>query len=222
MTQTATLSLTARLRKSISAEHDAIEQTPFSVALINGGLSRDVYALNLAQMLRIHHALEDRCEADSAFDAYFSAGMRRQEVIRRDLKQLGFDPHSIDLLDETQVIVRDISERHAVCPLSLLGGIYVLEGSRMGSMVLAKPLAKCLQISGMPGSGIDYHVAGARETPARLKLWKQKVDQANFDSHVAGQIEAFAVSFMKGLLDLYAAMPIPDPAIPESNNRHVA
>jgi heme oxygenase len=217
MNQAEPLSLTARLRHSIAAEHEAIERTPFSVALMSGRLGRETYVINLAQMHRIHTVFESLCGSQPELTPYFHDAMRRADVIAGDVAQLGFDLTAIETLPETERIVSSIEDHHARRPLSLLGGIYILEGSRMGSLVLAKPLAKCLQVSGMPGTGIDYHVDGARETPARLKQWKHEVDQAGFDEATADDIAAFAVVFMRGLLELYAAIPAPETA-----NRSVA
>jgi len=201
-------SLTARLRKSIATEHEAIERTPFSMALMAGDLQRETYVTNLVQMHRVHRTFEDLCGGQAKLTPYFTDSMRRADVLARDIAQLGYDQASFGILPETHRIVTEIKQSNTAQPLSLLGGIYILEGSRMGSMVLAKPLSKCLQISGLPGTGIDYHVDGARETPVRLKQWKQRVDQADFEESIAADIEAFAVMFMQGLLDMYAAMPM--------------
>lgn len=201
-------SLTARMRGCIAAEHEAIEQTPFSIQMMTGTLTREIYALNLAQMFHIHSSIESLAAAASEMQPFFSAEMERAAVAARDLNSLGFDVDDFEVLPETTQCIDSIEKSAAESPMSLIGGIYVLEGSRMGSLVLAKPLAKCLQISGAPQSGVDYHIAGAGEVRGRLKIWKEAVDGSPFDYKTSECIVAFARTFMIGLLEIYRAMPI--------------
>lgn len=202
--------LTSRLRAVIARDHDAIEKTDFSVALMSGSLKRETYAMQMAQMYYVHHVMETVATEKESLGRYFEAGMCRAEVIDRDLGALGLPREMFSVLPETKLTCELLEQSAEANSLSLIGAIYVLEGSRMGSLVLAKPLAGCLGISGAPGSGIDYHVDGAREVPMRLKQWKGAVDQSAFEAATQTAIETLADEFMHHLLDLYAAIPVPE------------
>lgn len=227
MTNVCKSGLMANLRTAISADHDAIERTPFSIAMLNGSLSRLEYATNLVQMLAIHEKLEDLCESSSTLAPFFWQPMRRTEAITKDLAAL--DSAAVDsaalnssgqignLLTSTREMVEQIQQWFDDSPISLIGCIYILEGSRMGSLVLAKPLASCLGISGQPGTGIDYHIDGARDVPQRLKEWKQIVEDQNFDQADADAISNCATQFMHLLNLMYLELPAGT-----SSSRHVA
>lgn len=207
MTHSTEANLTTRLRQRIANEHEAIEQTPYSVALMRGTLTRNNYALTLAQMFYVHEKLEVLAQDRDELQPFFLPEMVRSTVILRDLNRLDFKLNDFSKLRETSRMTQTFERQVIDCPLSMIGGLYVLEGSRMGSLVLAKPLVKCLGISGAPDSGIDYHIDGAREVPMRLKTWKQLVDQTAFEPSTAAAIEEFAGSLMRQLLDLYVAIP---------------
>ena len=200
--------LTTSLRGCIAAEHEAIEQTPFSIQLMTGTLSRDSYALNLAQMFHIHNSIESLAASTQRLRPFFMNEMRRADMALQDLTVLGYELGQFPLLPETARCVEHIDAAAQDCPETLIGGIYVLEGSRMGSLVLAKPLARCLQISGAPNSGIDYHIAGAADVRGRLKAWKEVVDTTPFDAATTLKIVAFARQFMVDLLEMYRAIPV--------------
>lgn len=212
MTSTINLSLTTRLRNCIAVEHEAIERTPYSLALMQGTLTRRSYAFALAQMFNLHETLEILAKQTTLLNPFFLPEMYRASVIARDLSRLGFELQQFAVLPETARMTEALRKQFVDCPLSMIGGLYVLEGSRMGSLVLAKPLSNCLGISGGPDSGIDYHVDGAREVPMRLKLWKKQVDDTVFDPHTTAAIERFASTLMKNLLQVYAAFPVAEAA----------
>lgn len=202
--------LTSQLRQAIAAEHDAIERTAFSVDLMQGRLSRPRYGVNLAQMYHIHGTLEAIADANPSLQHYFTSPMRRADVIERDLSALGSSVEQYPVMGETSELVHDLRNQAAADPLAMLGAIYVLEGSRMGSLVLFKPLAVSLHVRPEPNQGLDYHIDGARETPLRLKQWKALVDAAAFSESTVSAIEACAVGLMQGLLAMYAKIPSDD------------
>jgi heme oxygenase len=198
----------SQLREAISDDHIAIEKTPFAVAMAAGSIDRDDYLYGLAQLYFIHAALEDSVAATSVLKPFFNEKMVRTSVIERDLAHFDRQIEEYAALPETQAITAEIVRLARCSPLDLLAYIYVLEGSRMGSLMLAKPVAQALHVQAVENQGIDYHVEGARETPMRLRAWKESVSEVAWGAAQFDAILAAASRFMKDLCQLYAVLPV--------------
>ncbi len=202
------MSLMNEVRQAISNSHNAIEQTGFSIAMMDGSLSPKNYAFGLAQLLHIHQGLETLIASRNEVKNFLNDEMIRTATIIRDLNALGFTTTSLPVLRETKSIVETMSTWAAESPFALLGCLYILEGSRMGSLVIAKPLAKILGLQPGEVAGIEYHVEGASKTPMRVRMLKEQIDNGVKDSHSQESLKQGAVRFMEMLNQLYSALPI--------------
>jgi len=202
------MSLMTLVRNAISESHNAIEQTAFSIAMMDGSMNKEDYARGLAQLRQIHFALESAIGGSTTASPFFRGEMGRTETIDRDLHSLGLSRHSFSLLPQTTAIVDQITLWALTNQASLLGCLYVLEGSRMGSLVIAKPLAMTLGLASGSVAGIEYHTEGAAQTPMRVRQLKDQLDQAPFDEATKDALKNGAVVFMTLLNTLYAALPV--------------
>jgi heme oxygenase len=194
------------VRTAISESHQQIELTPFSQGMLDGSISRSEYANGLVQLWYIHGELERLVHADDTAAAYFTSEMVRTHTISRDLKTFGFEIQSFKLMNETLAITNQFRDWSTQKPFALVGCIYILEGSRMGSLVIAKPLGKTLGLMAGDIAGIEYHTEGAAQTPARMRAFKEKIEQSALDSDRVDHLTEGAVRFMELLNDLYAAL----------------
>ena len=200
------MSLMNMVRSAISVSHQQIELTPFSQGMMNGSLRRSDYANGLVQLWHIHDELENSVLKSTPIAEYFTPEMIRTKTIAKDLKAFAFSLDSFKPMNETLAIVTRFRKWANEQPYSLLGCIYVLEGSRMGSLVIAKPLSKTLGLEPGATAGIEYHTEGAAQTPARLKAFKAKIEDANLDETASNDLIQGAVEFMELLNQLYAAL----------------
>ena len=201
------MSLMNEVREAISSSHNAIEQTGFSIAMMDGTLSTQNYAFGLSQLLHIHQSLETSIAKCGELNAYFTEEMIRTPAIERDLHALGFGGTSFPPLPDTKAIVQAIHTWAEKAPAALLGCLYILEGSRMGSLVIAKPLARTLRLEPGQTAGIDYHVEGASQTPMRVRQLKSQIDSGVTDAASQNSLKEGAVRFMEMLNQLYAGFP---------------
>jgi heme oxygenase (biliverdin-producing, ferredoxin) len=197
-----------RIRSAIAESHDSIEKTPFSIAMMSDFISASDYARGLAQLWRIHWALETGMRASDAIADFLKDEMCRTETIKRDLRSLKFCTHSFPAMPQTESIVKQMGTWTKHSPHALIGCLYILEGSRMGSLVIARPLSKALGIPAGEIAGLEYHVEGAAGTPARVRALKERIDSTPFAISETLQIVDGAVQFMSMLNDLYAAIPV--------------
>jgi heme oxygenase (biliverdin-producing, ferredoxin) len=200
------MSVMIAVRTAISESHQQIEMTPFSKGMMDGSISRSDYANGLVQLWYIHGELERLVQEDDSVATYFTSEMIRTRTISRDLEALGFDIDRFNTMPETIAITNQFCNWAVQKPFALLGCIYILEGSRMGSLVIAKPLSKTLGLKAGDNSGIEYHTEGAMQTPSRMRAFKEKIDQAGLDSDRVENLMEGAVRFMELLNTLYAAL----------------
>jgi heme oxygenase len=200
------MNVIARIRTAISSAHESIEKTPYSVAIMRGNIGISDYVVSLAQLHAVHQALEE-VAPNSALSDFFDDEMVRTEALKRDLKFWGIRLADLTILPETAATTQLIRNSVESNPVSLLGFIYVLEGSRMGSLVIVKPLSAAFQVTPHDGQGLDYHTDGARKTPGRLAAWKARVEQLELTTSDVDIMESAAVGLMESLTSLYAKLP---------------
>ncbi len=202
------MTLMEEVRNLIAVDHDRIEKTHFSVAMMASTISRSEYAFGLAQLWHLHHALEQSIDLVPELREYFSEEMRRTATIVRDLKCFGTEIGEHAVLPATTTAIAMICSWAESAPYALLGALYVLEGSRMGSLVIARPLAKALGIQPGTINGIEYHLEGAATTPARVRSLKENLNaKLDSESHQQ-QLREGAVKVMSLLLDVYQGIPV--------------
>ena len=196
------------VRSAISASHFQIEQTAFSKGMLDGSMTATNYSRGLVQLWHVHGALESIATSCTEVSGFFTKEMIRTETIRRDLQAFGFNLDSFGKMIETIAIVEQMKDWALKSPYAILGCIYILEGSRMGSLMIAKPLGHTLGLASGEVAGIEYHTEGAVSTPMRLRSFKEKVDQAGLGADAETELIQGAVRFMDLLNTLYAALPM--------------
>jgi len=202
------MKLMDQIRAAISESHVAIEKTDFSKAMLSDYIHPMDYARGIAQLWYVHNALELGIGKNTDLESFFTSEMVRTPTIVRDLSALGYRLDSMDALRETQTIVATLQSWSKDLPFALLGCIYILEGSRMGSLVIAKFLSKAL--GNAPGTfrGIEYHTEGAFATPMRVRNLKEQIERAELSQERADAVKLGAVEFMNLLNNLYNALPV--------------
>ncbi len=202
-----------RIRQALAPSHAVVELTPFAQALAGGRVGRAEYAAGLRQMGHLHAALEAALAAaaprhPAVAALYDPAKMDRSASIARDLEALG--SHTVDAPDAPAARVADAAAGWAADkPWALLGALYVVEGSRMGSMVLARTVGKALGLDPrQPGTGLDYHTDGLATRPPDWKRFRQALADWPLTEQEADDVCHAAAVTMDGMVDLYAALPV--------------
>lgn len=74
----------------------------------------------------------------------------------------------------------------------------------MGSMALARPLAKALGVPPHPGAGLDYHLDGVATRPMKWQQFRATLSALPLPEPQRDDVTAAAVEVMRGLCELYA------------------
>lgn len=211
------MTLPDRMRAAISANHTAVEATPFATAMVSGRMTREHYAAALRGLHRLHAALESalatsqQCAAVAA--VYAPDRMNRADLIVGDLEALGFALDADEPNPEADELAAKFTRWAASAPHALLGALYVIEGSRMGSMVLARTLGPALGAGRGPGTGLDYHLDGIATRPQDWQRFRGTLAALPLSAAEQDAASAAADETMQGLVAIYAALPAPELAL---------
>ena len=185
------MGLVETLRRETRPAHDAIEA---AVDIERHLVSPDAYRALMTRYLGFHAAFEaarDGSAARAALDPALVPEVSRAGLIRQDLLALGMSPGEVDRLPRPRLSRLDSLP-------ALLGAVYVIEGSSLGGVVLAKMVETRLGIgeggaaflagdgrdtarrwraavaaldASVPPAAADEVVASARATYARMQDW---------------------------------------------------
>jgi heme oxygenase len=124
-----------QLRTATAAEHAAVERL---VPLMRADVTVDHYRRYLGRMWGIQAPFDALLDEEAAGAALPDAAARRRAAtLRADLVALGLGDEAIDRLP--------LCALPLTCePASLLGGLYVLEGSTLGGQIIRRHLQRHL------------------------------------------------------------------------------
>lgn len=196
------MSIAHRIRVALQETHVRLEGTPLAAELVRGSISRAAYVRLLKQLLPLHVAFERAAALNPCLPGLFIPSvMCREDALRRDLDALSAENEPEDSIDWAQGLTPHLAEWKD--SWALAGPLYVLEGSRMGSMMIAGALARALGVPVQPGTGLDYHLEGSAERPHVWRRFKEALDAVAPSGAAADEIVEAAVVTMDAMLHLY-------------------
>ncbi|WP_330290795.1 biliverdin-producing heme oxygenase [Streptomyces sp. NBC_00576] len=211
---TAPVTVVERLRASTRDRHDALEATPFASAMIAGTLPIERYVGQLAAYRVVLTALEgalSRVTGPSA-ESVWSPDLVKLPLIERDLvyfADLGTAPGSW-AAEEAEKFAAEIRQWAAVSDLhtrpslpSLIGFLYVMEGSTLGALFLHPYVTTAYRLPGT--DGVAYYTSGDRDRWARFTA---RMNQALTDPEAQDQVVAAAHSAYRHAAAITAALSV--------------
>ncbi len=193
-----------RLREHVSDLHSALEETSAARQLLEGEIGRSRYVELHGQLYHIHGALDDAYVACSELEPFWHPEDLRSTILEQDLSNLGCEsppPAS----NATGRLLDTVPGLHETWP-GRVGTLYVVKGGRFGAEILIDPVSSALDISGEPGSGVDYYLHGQEELPRQWRAFTKHVNEASLS---LGQEEALfksARGLFEGLLEVYRSV----------------
>ena len=197
------MSIMSRLKSATADLHRDAESSPLQSQLVKGLLPRDGYVSFLGQMYLIHTAMEQAIRAVTDKHPGFAAVLRdyhwRESQLRADLVFLGTDPGTIAPATATTAMVAEIERAIDEQPVTLLGMLYVMEGSTNGSKFIAAAIRKAYELVGPGTSYLDPHGELQKQ---RWQAFKSDMDGVGFDEAESLAIITAAKGVFRGLTDL--------------------
>jgi len=219
---TTHLSISERLKADTMDLHMEAERHPLQGAMIRGLIGRETYAAYLGQLFLVQTAMERRLRALGEREARVARIAREDLCIaglqRSDLVFFGVEPEGVEPLAETASAIARQDEEADREPIRALGRHYVLEGSKNGSVFIAKAIRKGLGLAGEEGvRSLEAHGARQREVWAR---WKSDADglelsEAERDAVVESARAMFAdvIGISQGVWSARPEAPEPAPIV---------
>lgn len=171
------------LRERTTEHHERAERHAFQKALASGRLARPAYAENIGQLMLVHAELERAIGALRAFDARAGAiveGRLHAGVFADELRYLSVDAGKVRPLAEVAAVIGELRAMAAGEPLSVLGMLYVLEGSTNGGVFIAKAVTRAYGLTGPEGTRW-LNPYGERQRAAWIGF-KQSMEAAGFSA----------------------------------------
>jgi len=190
-----------RLRTETRPAHDRIEAVPFSTDILEGRLPRGLFAGQLACWLRVHEALERSLAAseDEAVQAVWRSSMARTSHLAADAAHHGQATVSGAASQATTAAVTWIESLAATDPRSLLGCLYVLEGSKMGGAILRRHLQDAY---GCEPDHLTYFWASGPSPMPDFKAFKDRMESALPEAADHDRVVAAASTMFDHLTDV--------------------
>ena len=205
-------SIMDHLRDATRGLHKQAESRPLQRAMARGTLPRASYVMYLAQLRHLHAALETALDQPAASRAglseLFTEDRRRVPDLDQDLASFNVDPAEVPALAPTQQFIERIGALLDEDPLSLLGPLYVLEGSTNGGRFLARVLERSLRLGG--GTGLSYMDPYGDRQPEMWASFKRLADALALTSEQADAVTESAGRTFAAIAEISDAIVPPE------------
>jgi len=204
----AAASIMTRFKEETKEYHAKLESLPYFNGLIKHQLPMECYVNQLRTLSVIHGVLESEIAdaRDSRLSAIWDDQLRKLPLLRKDLAF--FKPRVIPddntATEAALAMTEKIRLRKIENPLTLLGYLYVFEGSTLGNSMHRPDITATYHLNGM--EGCHYYSSYQEEVRTHWNHFSHKVnstvsDPGLYDAVIEAAHEAFA-----GLEVLYQAL----------------
>ncbi len=160
------------LKAVTQVEHKQTESTAFAELLAKGEISRTSYAELLCAYAELHRHLEWALEAKGL--SHLLSTPRKSALADQDLAALGCATHSLPRSLRAAIARACTVDTSLLDEASLLGRLYVLEGSALGSAMLYPMISARLALD---DGSTRYFRGHGKETMARFQRFRHELDQ---------------------------------------------
>lgn len=181
-----------RLRAETRPAHDTTEGIPFSAAMVQRRLPRDRYIGQLVAYAIVHRVLDAALAGSDhpAVRAAWSDDLAKTPLLQRDLAFFaaeinpappggawGVPPAAIESAERFAEVVGARAQHD---PVSLLGYLYVLEGSTLGATILRQHIAAAYGLTN--DDGLAYYSPYGNAVMPHWKQFKERMNAAVTDA----------------------------------------
>lgn len=212
--------ITLQLKEATQGTHSKIEKLKFFGALFNKQLSQTNYIYQLKALAIVFSVLEHEITSikHSTVKTILKSYPLKYLIIKKDLEFLNARalPDNLYVVSQSLDIADCILRRTASSPLSLLGYLYVLEGSMLGGKVLLSHYKDCFDLDDT--QGLSFFSMYGDQASKNWNQFKNKMDEALFSMEEQQQIVDAAVECFEKFYELYQHL---DPTLAQKKEFHV-
>jgi heme oxygenase len=202
------LTLMEELKAKTFLVHARLQALPFFEALFACQLPLESYVGQLRALALIHGVLEQALEncSDERVASVWSADLGKLPQLQQDLRY--FEPRTVADLKEAVEAALKIAEqlrlRSLEQPLSLLGWLYVLEGSTLGAVVLRPQYSRAFLLPGKDGLAYLHNYGPA--VHAHWAQYQQRMNALSLSAEEREQMIQAASDFFNQLEAIFQAL----------------
>jgi heme oxygenase (biliverdin-IX-beta and delta-forming) len=187
-----------RLRAATATTHERMHAHEGFEAAAAGTIEASDYRQLLVRLYGFHRPFEDiaRSAADVFRINLDMSARARSPLLLADLQTIGFDPSAAVSLPLWRPSVRLVSKG------SLLGALYVLEGSTLGGVQIARALKN--RVGNGLGNALLFFVGRGERQGAMWRELVEELETFREDNEVAMQAEDAAVTTFEAFEDWMA------------------
>lgn len=170
------------LRESTSGLHSDAEGQEFQRQLGTGTVHKEPYKKYLGQLFYMHDKLASLLKAnekENHIKTVLQSHHLDNSCLEKDLAYFDESVSSQPILKSTEKINAELEKSAKDAPYSLLGYLYVLEGSTNGAKFMAKTLQKSLSLP--EDKGASYFDRYGDEQRPRWAKFKEDMNSVGFD-----------------------------------------
>jgi len=211
----------ARLKEETKDCHSRIEALPFFKALIAHKLPLECYVNQLQSLAVIHGVLENEIVSskDNRVAAIWDDELKKLPLLEEDLKF--FESRVVSdastSIDAALAMTGKIRLRGIENPVTLLGYLYVFEGSTLGNSMHKPDIVATYHLDDL--DGCRYYSSYQDQVPGHWNRFSKKMNGILDEASLHDQIVESAREAFTGLEALYRALYPPDE---KSKTYHVA
>jgi len=203
------MEIMALLKAETAAYHAKLESLPYFGELIAHRLPLECYVNQLRALSVIHSVLEKQLAAASANEQIvrvWEDGLRKLPLLMEDLDFFAprVSSDNTPTIEVALSIAAKIRMRGVELPLSLLGYLYVMEGSTLGNQMHQPDITKSYHLAGVDGS--RYYSSYKNSVKTRWQQFTGKMNEALNDPTLYGSVVEAAHETFVGLESLYNAL----------------
>jgi heme oxygenase len=181
-----------RLRIAAREKHERLQRYPLFQAMIDGQLPLSSYVAWLRVMTTVVGVLESEIEASAevGLGRLWQPSMRKLPLLQTDVAEFDAVPSAAtEAIVPTLALVETLRRWGQEDAVSLIGGLYVFEGSTLGGKVLRKRLADQYRLK---GRGLAYVSAYGRFTQSRWRGFCERLEALDLSEHDEARAAAAA------------------------------
>lgn len=205
---TYSMPIIARLKEETKDCHSTIEALPYFKTLIDHKLPLECYVNQLRALAVIHGVLENEIGSaeDNRVKAVWHEGLKKLPLLEEDLRF--FEPRVVSdastAIEAALTMTGKLRLRRVQNPVTLLGYLYVFEGSTLGNRMHRPDIIATYHLDAL--NGCRYYASYQDQVPSRWNRFSDKMNRTLEDSSLHDPIVDSAREAFSGLETLYRAL----------------
>ena len=200
--------IVARLKEETKDCHSRIEALPYFKALMDHKLPLECYVNQLRALAVIHGVLESEIGSseDARLTAIWEDGLKKLPLLEEDLKffEARVVADASASIEAALAMSGKVRLRRIEKPITLLGYLYVFEGSTLGNAMHRPDIVATYSLEGV--DGCRYYASYQDQVQDHWNRFSEKMNRTLEDFSLQDQIVESAHEAFSGLEALYNAL----------------